>query len=759
MDEERDAPGAVHGDERLVEALRVVAPHLSDILGVDVSLRVLEGSEEPSSDCDHRAVVIGDEGAPLARVETRVAGPSLPHDWVHAAEDAEAAAAELAQMENLDRRLLLHRTSTADTLDAVLDAITARLPYTRVAVVLAERGGSGGLHVAAHRNLPPGAIGVSLDCESGPVGRTIRSGSPRAFPADRFALDASVAPDADTVTVVPLLVPPVDEDSEEPVHSPGAILVINQCSRPLRGSELEYLRRAGVHGAVLLENARLLDSLRSSEETYRTLVERAHLGMALLDRDLGIRHVNRPLRDLLGRGADRGTPLYDLVLPADRDRACAHVAERLEGDGDPVDVDIQGEDGATPVNLLVTPLGEHAETPTGWAAIIRDRRREIALEEERQNLSHRVQQAEKMAAMGKFVAGIAHELNNPLTVVIGYTELLTETARLPKHHQASLHQVLSHARRAGRIVEDLLKFSHHEQARPEPVHLGAVVEEALAAVSSKHRGEIDFRVEVPEDLPAIAGSGHALAQVVTNIVENAIDAVRLAEAPHEIRIRVERGEGEQRIRIADSGPGIPEPERIFDPFYTTKPIGKGTGLGLSICYGIVRDHDGDLFAENMDDAGARMTVVLPERRPEEQVFPALPGVGTEEAPGGAAIRADTRLLVVDDEEAILRLANDSLSRYCQVTTAETVEDAVRLLEHERYDVILTDLRLPDGLTGADFYEIILERWPDMVDRLAFMTGDTVGQATQAFLDRVRRPCLSKPFKLSQLTGFVEALLS
>jgi CheY-like chemotaxis protein len=196
---------------------------------------------------------------------------------------------------------------------------------------------------------------------------------------------------------------------------------------------------------------------------------------------------------------------------------------------------------------------------------------------------------------------------------------------------------------------------------------------------------------------------------------------------------------------------------MFDPFYTTKPIGKGTGLGLSICYGIVHEHDGELYAENLPTSGARLTVRLPEAKRAEVDLPALPGVGeTQDAP--LHFEGRPRLLVVDDEPAILSLATRSLARWCDVVSAETVEEAVRILESDAFDAILTDLRLPAGLTGADFYEILDDRWPAMVDRLAFMTGDTIGQASQAFLDRVRRPCLTKPFKISQLKAFVQALV-
>jgi two-component system NtrC family sensor kinase len=536
-----------------------------------------------------------------------------------------------------------------------------------------------------------------------------------------------------------------------------ALLVLIDADAPSAADLSPLLSVIASQGAMLLENARLHESVRTSEQTYLTLVERAELGMALVDCDGRFQHVNGPLSEVTGGRAQPGGLMLDSIAPEDRDAVRAHLQARLESRGDAVEVQVLGEGGPVASRILATPLLDGGDRVSGWVLIVRDRTRELALEEERHQLAVRVQQAEKLSAVGQFVAGIAHELNNPLTVVIGYAELLFETAPLPAHHRASVEQVLNHSRRCGRIVEDLLKFAHHERIRPEAVHLSQVIKETLAAVAPRKTTDVRFTVEVPPDLPPLIGSQHALTQVVTNIVDNAVDATHMGDGANQVTIRVTRDGGYQSIEVTDTGPGISDPARMFDPFYTTKPIGKGTGLGLSICYGIVHEHDGELYAENLPTAGARLTVRLPEAKRAEVDLPALPGVG-EHLDVPIHFEGRPRLLVVDDEPAILSLTARSLARWCDVVSAETVEEAVRILESEGFDAILTDLRLPAGLTGADFYEILVERWPDMVERLAFMTGDTIGQASQAFLDRVRRPCLTKPFKISQLKAFIQALV-
>lgn len=746
-------------------ALEVIAPHLPHLLGAEIRVSVSRGTEAaaaaPHDGTARLITVTGPSGVPHGDVQVSRGqsggGPDEPERMrerlTRLSAAIDEAESELAQMERLDRRLLAQRTSVPALLDGLIGAVLGRLRHARAAIALAEPFTSR-LVVAAHRGLPAEALGIELDNSSGPVGQTLRSGTPRAYPARRFELDAE-----GSVAVVPLLLPTARDAQPSDAQATGAILIATPTAHPLRGADLEFLRRVGVHGAVLVENARLLERLRRSEETYRTMVERAHLGMALLDREGCIRHTNGPMREVLRDDVAPGLAFAERVAPHNRADLVKHLAQGVDDRFDPLDVTFIGRDSKVPARLSVTPIRDGGGAVTGFVVMARDLTREIALEEQQKAMARRVHQAEKLSAVGKFVAGIAHELNNPLTVVIGYAELLTERTDLPAQLQASLDQVLMHARRCGRIVEDLLKFAHHERTRPEPVQLAQVIEEALAATRIRERDDIDLVFDLQPDLQPLIGSPHALCQLVTNVLHNAVDAVGLVPGPRRIRVGLAAATGTQAISVEDNGPGFTEPERVFDPFYTTKPIGKGTGLGLSICYGIARDHDGDLYAENSATGGARLRIVLPEGGAEpSQAFAALPGLESETALATVDLEQRPTLLVVDDEPAILDLAREALAPFCEITTAETVERAVQILDAQHFDVVLTDLRLPAGLTGADFYEIIVDRWPGLADRVAFMTGDTIGQASQAFLDRVRRPCLGKPFKISQLVAFVKALV-
>jgi two-component system, NtrC family, sensor kinase len=670
--------------------------------------------------------------------------------------DNEMLSRELLEMERIDRSLLRQHGSEADVLNQVLDVITSRLPGVRTAVALADRDEQL-LHFAVAHDLDESAFGVPLEANAGPIGQTLRGGSPRSFPARRFHLDPDTLSEVDSLTLVPMRVQANSvEDNQEEVA--GIILVATTPDTQLLGDDLEFLRRLGVHSAVLLESTRLFYSLRRSEKTYRTMVERAHLGMALIERDGHIRQANGPMRELLGETSTSSRSFIDYVAEEDRAVVTSHLNEDpVTASGAP-EVTLLGALGARRVRLSVTPIQERMDRNTGHLLIARDITDEVALADEREALARRVQQAEKLSAVGQFVAGIAHELNNPLTVVLGYTELLGAEESLNPRLEALVEQVLQHAQRCGRIVADLLTFSRQEQRRPEPVLLSDVVHEALAATRHKVRPTDTIETQVTAEVPPVFGSPHALCQLVTNVIANALDAVALQDKPGHVDVRLAQHEGDQYLSIQDNGPGITAPARIFDPFYTTKPIGKGTGLGLSICYGIAKDHGGSLHAENAEGGGARITLVLPEGLEIPTPLPALAAIDLMPPPLPSDGQRH-RVLVVDDEPGILDLVSQALAPFCDLATAETVELGLAELESNLVDLVLTDLRLPAGMTGADFYEEIAVRWPQLTPHVAFMTGDTIGQGTQAFLDRVQRPCLQKPFKISQLISFVRAQLS
>jgi two-component system NtrC family sensor kinase len=235
--------------------------------------------------------------------------------------------------------------------------------------------------------------------------------------------------------------------------------------------------------------------------------------------------------------------------------------------------------------------------------------------------------AEKMAAVGQLVSGVAHEVNNPLTAILGFADLLLANPEVPESARRDLRVILQEAQRTKQIVQNLLSFARQMPPQREPLQLNSILQRTV------HLRSYDFishGIQVVEhlddSLPQVVGDSHQLQQVFLNILNNAYDAVRESARPARIEIMSAQANSFVEISFRDNGMGIADPERIFDPFFTTKDVGKGTGLGLSICYGIVREHGGEIVCHNnLDSEGATFTVRLPVAA-EEASFGAVAGV-------------------------------------------------------------------------------------------------------------------------------------
>jgi two-component system NtrC family sensor kinase len=218
-----------------------------------------------------------------------------------------------------------------------------------------------------------------------------------------------------------------------------------------------------------------------------------------------------------------------------------------------------------------------------------------------------------MAALGQLVSGVAHEVNNPLAAIVGFTDLLIENPRVPEDAKQDLQIILHEAQRTRNIVQNLLSFARQMPEQHEPVQLNSVMRQTLKlrAYDFSSQG-IEVIENYDEHLPLLVGDPHQLQQVFLNVLNNAYDAVQESGRAGKIEITTSHRAGQLEISFRDSGPGISHPDRIFDPFFTTKAVGKGTGLGLSICYGIVRSHRGDIVARNnADGPGCTFTIRLP----------------------------------------------------------------------------------------------------------------------------------------------------
>ncbi len=365
-----------------------------------------------------------------------------------------------------------------------------------------------------------------------------------------------------------------------------------------------------------------------------------------------------------------------------------------------------------------------------------------------QLLQPRLLQTEKMAALGQLVSGIAHELNNPLTSIMGYAQLLLGQGLRPAQ-LSEARKIFQEAGRARRIVKNLLFFAREAKPERTTVQLNEIIERTLALQSYELNVEnIIVERDLDPGLPPTLADPYQLQQVVLNLLVNAEQAILSGRGEGHIWIRTRNRCGDRiRLEVADDGPGIP-PEiasRIFEPFFTTKSPGVGTGLGLSIIYGIVHEHGGDVFAENRAKGGSQFVVELPlvHAAAEEDVA-VDHGANLPRAVLGQ------RILVVEDEPVVAQLIADTLRE--NDYAVDIVLDGragLSRLASQPYDLTICDLRMP-GVDGVAFFEALELTDSPMRRRILFITGDTMARRSMDFLEKHRLPYLAKPFLLEEL---------
>ena len=355
-------------------------------------------------------------------------------------------------------------------------------------------------------------------------------------------------------------------------------------------------------------------------------------------------------------------------------------------------------------------------------------------------------QSEKLSGIGEFVAGVAHELNNPLTSVMGFSELLARSETAGPHRR-QLELIHKSALRCQKIVQSLLSFARRHAPERKSANVNRLVESAVEFLHYQLRtSNIEVETKFDPSLPETLLDPHQMQQVFLNILNNARQAIEGTGVKGRIQVTTERVSSILRITFQDNGPGISEENlpKLFDPFFTTKELGKGTGLGLSLCYGIVKEHGGTIQVHSRLGAGAIFIIELPlvqspANLPTAETIP-VPEFSTTQGRG-------KRVLVIDDEEPILEMLKATLTEYgYQVDTAANGEAALQRLQQTSYDLALCDWKMP-GLSGRELYERVQKSNPSLSERLIFITGDVVNKSTQQFLKDHNKICLSKPFSL------------
>ena len=392
-------------------------------------------------------------------------------------------------------------------------------------------------------------------------------------------------------------------------------------------------------------------------------------------------------------------------------------------------------------------------TLTGIHLDITDRK---AAEAELARSREALHQSEKLAALGSLLAGVSHELNNPLAAIVGQAEMLEEDSR-GTPFEARARKISAAADRCARIVQTFLAMARRREPQRAAIDPNSLIAGALQLAEYALRTTgIAATVECASNVPAIQGDSDQLHQVLVNLIINAQQALEASDTlDKKLVIRTSRTEeGRIAIDVIDNGPGI-APDvagRIFEPFFTTKPQGSGTGVGLSFSHGIVEAHGGSLTVLP-SERGATFRIELPAASPTDvEIVGGPPPVTTP------IVEARRKALVVDDEADIAETIRELLEREgFDVTVAADGAAALRAVDREEYDVVLSDLRMP-GVTGPEMYARLKEIRPNLLSRIAFVTGDTLGSSMDGFLRESGRPVLEKPFTRAGVRCLVAALI-
>ena len=531
------------------------------------------------------------------------------------------------------------------------------------------------------------------------------------------------------------------------LRADGEHRLVSITNAPVRHGA-EIIGVLGVARDVTDERARA-GALARSEDRYARLVESASDAIFTLDDAGCFTAVNRSLELAVGMSRDSllGTPLAPLVDPRDRVAATDLLHRTLAGKRTRASFRFHAADGTVRSGSVITAPVFDEGVIVGALGIMRDVTDE-------QRIADQMLQQEKLAAVGQLVSGVAHELNNPLAAVMAFSELLLASGVAHDADARFAIDTIHHeAGRAAKIVTHLLTFARQRPAERMDADLNAIVTDTVTLRRYALRAaQIDLDVDLDPTLPRTWADPFQLQQVVLNLIGNAEQALAEWSGPRRIVITTRQHAERLVITVSDTGPGVaPEQrDRIFNPFFTTKPVGQGTGLGLSISDGIVRQHGGQIRVESPPGQGATFFVELPivtsVESPAERARAAVP-----------ASRPAGRILVVDDEAPIRVAISTFLTTLgLDVTVAAGGLDARALLKSREYDVVLLDLRMPD-LGGDALFEELRASDDRHAHRVVFVTGDAESDDARRFLEQAGRPVVGKPFQLDELATVIAAV--
>jgi len=471
---------------------------------------------------------------------------------------------------------------------------------------------------------------------------------------------------------------------------------------------------------------------------------------------------NAHLKLIFGYASE--TPEAD-VRPFDADRfvdpqARAALIGRLASDGAVNDylLRLRRADNSA-VWIELTARADSSDDGNGLRieGLMRDVSERKKLDDETRDIYHQLLQAEKMAALGQTISGVAHELNNPLATILSWAERLSQKPTQDDSVRRGLETILNESERAARIVRNLLTFARKRQTTRAMVDINHVVRETLALRAYDQRvSNISVLDALAAGLPQVFADGHQVQQVLLNLVINAEQAMLSAHGRGILVVRSWHNADQESVilEINDDGPGIPEEvqPKIFDPFFTTKEVGQGTGLGLTVAYAIVQEHGGRIRLESLPERGASFFVELP-------VSGKLSASVAHRPPAPSRGMVGASILLVEDESALATAVMDALIDEGYLADwASDGDQALERVTKKPYDLVICDLKMPKR-DGIAFYKALADSVPSMSKRVLFVTGDVAGTNAEQFLNESGCRWLAKPFRLGDLLRTVRDELS
>jgi len=502
--------------------------------------------------------------------------------------------------------------------------------------------------------------------------------------------------------------------------------------RPISDQQKRGLSLFCAEAGLAIENTQLWDAIVQSEARYRTAVENSPYAVVGLDQNLRITLWNRRAETLFGY---QPTEAYGRTLAfLFEEQTYKLLARQVETTGSVRQAEITGQtrDGRR-LDLTVSWSGQDAgpRSAREWFVVMED-------ETEKKRMRAQLLQAEKLSAVGNLIAGVAHELNNPLAAVTGFAELLRDLP-LQTEEREDLRHLYHSALRCRDIVQGLLLFVRKEKTVRHKLSLNEITQATIALFEYrivKTEG-IDLEVSLDPQTPFVAGNFHSIQQILVNLISNSCDALKGRLGPRAIHLRTRRSPQNCELIVEDTGPGVPPElrDKIFDPFYTSKPVGTGTGLGLSVSRQLTAEHGGTLRYEEGAQGGAMFVLALPPC--PEGIPAATPQLGLPPQIQGR------RVLVVDDEPDLVVLMMRLLREDgCIAEAALEIEEARRKLGQGAFDLAIIDLDLGQA-RGTELLHAArrLDCAPDCI----IVTGDVLNAPLAAEVDRLGAPLLAKPF--------------